>query len=320
MPSPEMPKSEMPKSEMPKSEMLVFDRSVVRHRRTRSLKSATEGDDGGLFLFHEVADRLFDRIIDVARSFDLAIDLTSRDGTLRNQLSRMDTVGTVLSADFSRGSSFQPSLILDEEHLPFREGIADLIISCLSLHWVNDLPGALVQINRTLKPDGLFQGAILGGETLHELRDCLMEAELDVTGGASPRVSPMVDLRDAAGLMQRAGFALPVADLDQITVRYEDPFRLMADLRAMGETNASLERQKHPTQRAVFFRAAELYRDRFGGADGRVPATFDVLFLHGWRPSNTQPKPLRPGSAAQRLADALDTDEQSAGDSAKPKN
>jgi len=198
---------------------------------------------------------------------------------------------------------------VDEEQLPHFEAQFDLIVSNLALHWVNDLPGALIQANRALKPDGLFQAAVLGGETLHELRSCLMDAELEISGGVSPRVSPMVDLRDAAGLMQRAGFALPVVDTDRITVTYEDAFRLMSDLRGMGEANAVLERRKSFTPRGLFLRAAQIYADRFAGPDGRIPATFEVLYLHGWRPSAAQPKPLRPGSAEARLADALDTDE-----------
>lgn len=301
---------------MTSQEMIVFDRSLVRKRRAQSLAAMRAGPGDGMFLFREVADRLVDRLKDVSRSFDIALDLSCRDGSLSRQLAAWSRVNQLVTAESASGSDFRPSLIVDEERLPFREGIADLIVSCLSLHWVNDLPGALVQINRTLKSDGLFQGAVLGGDTLHELRSCLMDAELEVTGGASPRVSPMVDLRDMAGLMQRAGFALPVADLDRLTVRYADPFRLMADLRAMGETNATLERHRHPTPRAVMMRAATLYMDRFGGTDGRIPATFDILFLHGWRPSNAQPKPLRPGSATRRLADALDGTEHSAGETA----
>ena len=212
------------------------------------------------------------------------------------------------------------SLVADEEWLPFREESFDLVTSCLSLHWVNDLPGALIQINRSLKPDGLFLSALLGGETLHELRTCLFEAEIAVTGGSGPRVSPLTDLRDAGALMQRAGFALPVIDADTITVTYASPFALMQDLRAMGETNAVLDRPKRGLRRDVLMRTAELYGSRHGLPDGRIPATFQVIYMHGWAPHESQPRPMRPGSAKSRLADALDTEEQQTGDHARPQS
>jgi SAM-dependent methyltransferase len=209
-------------------------------------------------------------------------------------------------------------VVADEEFLPFAEGTFDLVLSLLSLHWVNDLPGALLQAHRALKPDGLFLAAMLGGETLYELRACLLQAEGDIAGGVSPRVSPVAELRDVAGLMQRAGFALPVADADTVTVNYKNPLRLLTDLRAMGESNALIERSRAPLRRDVLMRALELYSDRFGYADGRVPATFQVIYLTGWRPHGSQPQPLRPGSAAARLAEALETEEKPAGDIAAP--
>lgn len=303
------------------NQMDVFDRALLRRRRERA--AARDGDAD--FLFRAVADRLADRLDDVSRRFGAAVDIGGRDGTLARLLLARDKADSAVVIDGAAGFAARartaglPALVADEERLPLAEGSVDLIVSNLALHWVNDLPGALVQINRALKPDGLFQAAILGGETLTELRHALMDAELDVTGGASPRISPMVDLRDAAGLMQRAGFALPVADLERITVRYEDPLRLFADLRAMGETNAARERLRRPTRRAVFQRALALYAERHADADGRVPASFDILYLHGWRPAQSQPKPARPGSAAARLADALDSEEHSAGDTAAPK-
>jgi SAM-dependent methyltransferase len=181
----------------------------------------------------------------------------------------------------------------------------DLVTALLNLHWTNDLVGALIQIRRMLKPDGLFLGALFGGETLTELRQCLMQAEIDFHGGAGLRVSPFADAIDGAGLLQRAGFALPVADVDRVTVRYDHPIKLMADLRAMGETNVLVERDRRPVTRAVIGRMSDLYRQRFALPDGRIPATFEIISLTGWAPHESQQKPLKPGSAKLRLADVL---------------
>ena len=202
--------------------------------------------------------------------------------------------------------------------LPFAPASFDAVVSALSLHWVNDLPGALVQARQCLKPDGLFLGAMLGGETLHELRAVLTEAESDVLGGAGPRVSPFAELQDAAGLMQRAGFALPVVDSDLLTVTYENAFLLMRELRGMGEGNAVAARRKSATPKSVFLRAAEIYQQRHSTPDGRIAASFQILYLTGWAPHASQQKPLRPGSAAHRLADALEATERPAGDIAAP--
>ncbi len=196
-------------------------------------------------------------------------------------------------------------LAADEEALPFGEATFDLVTSLLSLHWVNDLPGALAQIRLALKPDRLFLAAMLGGETLKELRQALAEAEIAVEGGLSPRVSPFAGVRDAGGLLQRAGFALPVVDTETLTVVYSDPLKLIADLRAMGETNAINERRRSLTRRATLLEAADRYRKAFADAEGRVPATFQVIYLTGWSPHDSQPKPLRRGSAKASLADAL---------------
>ena len=198
--------------------------------------------------------------------------------------------------------------IADAEALPFAAGSFDLVLSLLDLHWVNDLPGALAQIRHVLRPDGLFLGALLGGETLSELRAVLLAAEAEVSGGASPRVAPKVDLRDAGALLQRAGFALPVADADTLTVSYPNALALMRELRGMGEGNAVAGRSRRFTRRAVLLRAAALYEERFADADGRVPATFQVLYLTGWAPHDSQPRPLHPGSAQASLARALDAD------------
>jgi NADH dehydrogenase [ubiquinone] 1 alpha subcomplex assembly factor 5 len=207
-----------------------------------------------------------------------------------------------------------PAVVADEEFLPFAPQSFDLVLSAMDLHWVNDLPGTLIQIGRILKPDGLLLGAMLGGATLWQLREALAAAESEVEGGLSPRVSPFADLRDAAALLQRAGFALPVADSETIEVEYDNALALMRDLGAMGESNLIVERRRGLARRATFLRAAELYGERFALPSGRVAASFEVLFLHGWRPDASQPKPIKPGSAAARLADALGSTEQSAGE------
>ena len=189
--------------------------------------------------------------------------------------------------------------------MPFKDACFDLIISNLALHWVNDLPGAMLQANRALKPDGLFLASIFGGETLKELRQSLMLAENEINSGVSPRISPFADVRDVGALLQRAGFALPVADSDVITVSYEHPLKLLQDLRGMAESNAVFARHKAFTNKAVMLRAAEIYSENYGGDDGRVPATFQIIYMTGWRSHESQQKPMKPGSAKMRLADAL---------------
>ncbi|MDJ0684397.1 MAG: methyltransferase domain-containing protein [Alphaproteobacteria bacterium] len=301
----------------------VFDRDLVRRRRDRRAAGFCAVD----FLVREVADRLADRVADVARRFPVALDLGCHTGQIGAALQGRGGVETLVQCDLSpamaraadqSGAAPLPTLSLaaDEEALPFADNSFDLALSCLSLHWVNDLPGALVQVNRSLKPDGLFLGAMLGGATLAELRACLMEAEIEVSGGAGPRVSPFADLRDLGALMQRAGYALPVVDSEVITVTYENALALMAELRAMGEANAVVERARAPTARQVFLRAAELYQTRHAKPDGRIGADFEILYWHGWKPHQSQQQPLRPGAATTRLADFLDAEEISAGEKA----
>jgi SAM-dependent methyltransferase len=204
------------------------------------------------------------------------------------------------------------SVLGDEEHLPFRGERFDLAVSLLALQSVNDLPGALVQIRRALNPDGLFIGALLGGTTLNELRQAFTQAEAELEGGVSPRVAPFADVRDLGGLLQRAGFALPVTDSEVVRVRYGDPFALMRDLRLMGFTNSLSDRRKTPLRRATLLRMAQIYAERFADPDGRLPATFEIVWLSGWAPHESQQKPLRPGSAKMRLADALGVPENPA--------
>lgn len=302
--------------------MLVFDRDVVRRRRERAAPTW----DTASFLKREVAQRLVERLDDVRRTFPLAIDLGCHGGEVGMALRAPAGVARggveiLVSIDlawgFARRAAVQgPALVADEEALPIAPAKVDLVLSALALHWVNDLPGTLAQIRQALRPDGLFLAAMLGGETLWQLRRALAQAESDVEGGLSPRVSPFADLRDAAGLLQRAGFAMPVADSETIDVSYPDPLALMRDLRAMAESNAVRDRRRGLARRETLTRAAAIYADRHRGVDGRIAASFEVLYLHGWAPHAEQPRPLRPGTATARLADALGTGERSAGEKA----
>jgi SAM-dependent methyltransferase len=285
----------------------IFDRNLHRLRLGR----AARGYAG--FLKARAAGDAVDRLSDILHAFPLALDLGARDGAFARALPGTPAagrVGTVIEADLCEPMLRGPGrsalrLVADEERLPFKAESLDLVVSLLSLHWTNDLVGALVQIRRALKPDGLFVGSLFGAATLNELRQSLIQAEAEVCGGAGLRVSPFADGYDMAGLLQRAGFALPVSDVDKVVVRYEHPLKLMADLRAMGETNALVDRARKPLSRAVLARAFDIYRERYGLADGRIPATFEILTATGWAPHPSQQQPLKPGSAKMRLADAL---------------
>jgi SAM-dependent methyltransferase len=284
----------------------IFDRRLLRARRGRAAVGLHAHD----FLLREIAERLCDRLSDIARAFPLALDLGARDGILARTLNGRGGIETLIQSDAAlinaRGARHAgPALVADEELLPFPAQCFDVVASNLTLHWVNDLPGALAQIRHSLKPDGLFLASLFGAGTLAELRSALMEAELAETGGASPRVSHFADLRDAAGLLQRAGFALPVADVDTVTVTYGDFLALLRDLRGMGEANALFDRLRHPTRRTIFARAAAIYQQRFAEPDGRLRATFQVLFLTGWAPHESQQQPARRGSGKASLKDVL---------------
>jgi SAM-dependent methyltransferase len=285
--------------------LAVFDRATVRRHRDRAA-----ADFGRFsFLHEEIADRLVDRLDDTLRDYPLALDLGCHDGALARRLPGRKGIETVISADLSPAMAAlapAPALAADEEALPIAPGSVDLVVSNLSLHWVNDLPGALIQARMALRPDGLFLAAMLGGETLKELRDCLAQAEMEIEGGLSPRLSPFAGVRDAGALMQRAGFSMPVVDSDLVTVTYDHPLKLMADLRGMGESNAVAERRKGFSRRATLMTAAGIYFETYADADGRLPATFQVIYLTGWAPAPTQPQPLKPGSATMFLGDALD--------------
>ncbi|MBF0325677.1 MAG: methyltransferase domain-containing protein [Alphaproteobacteria bacterium] len=285
----------------------IFDRSLLRKRRDRAAKAFPSHD----FLVREAAERLADRLDDVTRRFPVALDLGCHTGELGQTLGKRGGIETLVQCDLSpamagrAARSGRITLAADEEWLPFADDSFDLVLSCLSLHWVNDLPGTLVQIRRILKPDGLFLAVMLGGDTLMELRQALADAEISVEGGLSPRVSPMAEVRDLGGLLQRAGFALPVADSEHLTVSYADPMSLLADLRGMGETNAVAQQRKGLTRRATLFAALARYPERFADSTGRMPATFQLLTMTAWKPHPSQPKPLAPGSAQTSLVTAL---------------
>jgi SAM-dependent methyltransferase len=285
----------------------LFDRKLHRTRLSRAAANFTRAD----FLKQRAADDVVERLAAINREFPIAIELGARNGLLSRALMRNGRPGQV--GQFVQTALSQAMLprtggarvMTDEENLPFAQGCADLIVSTLALHWVNDVVGALIQVRRTLKSDGLFVGSLLGGATLHELRQAFTEADLEHTGGAGPRVSPFIDASDAGDLMRRAGFALPVVDVDRVTVRYAHPLALLNDLRAMGETSVLCDRPRTPLSRSVLARMGQIYLDRFAGSDGRVPATFEIIGLTGWAPHPDQPKALKRGSATARLDDAL---------------
>jgi SAM-dependent methyltransferase len=292
---------------------LLFDRALLGRHRARAARHLADHD----FLLRHVADDLRERLSFVKRSFPLAVDLGAATGVLGDRIAELPSVGTVVHVEANAALAAHPSrpaVRADEEALPFADGSLDLVVSGLALHLVNDLPGTLVQIRRALKPDGLLLAAMLGGRTLHQLRSALVQAEADVTGGASPRVAPFADVRALGALLQRAGFALPVVDADELTVSYAGPLELMAELRAMGGANALVARSRRPLRRDVLGRAIEIYRQIAGevGGTGRVIASFEVVTLTAWAPHASQPQPLRPGTATHRLADALAPSEPTA--------
>jgi SAM-dependent methyltransferase len=263
---------------------------------------------GADFLLRRAAAELADRLLLVKRDFRVAVDLGSPGSQAAWALASDGGIDFVLRAaptDLSVGEGTYARAVVDEERSALGDASCDLVVSILALQSVNDLPGALVQIRRALRPDGLFLGCLLGGESLNELRQSLTTAESEILSGASPRVAPFADVRPLGTLLQRVGFALPVVDLDRAIVRYRDMFDLMRDLRAMGWTNALVARSRMPLRRDVLFRASQIYAERFADADQRLRATFDMVWLAGWAPHESQPKPLKPGSATMRLEDAL---------------
>ncbi|MGI9477676.1 MAG: methyltransferase domain-containing protein [Hyphomicrobiaceae bacterium] len=288
----------------------IFDRDLLHERRARQMRRSDRRSLPDFLLTHAVDD-VIDRLAMIKRPFTRALSVGSYHGVMARRLVAAG-VNDVVETDavaglLARDGTGATVVVADEEALPFAPGSFDLVVSVLALQYVNDLPGVLAQIQRLLKPDGLFMGVVLGGATLTELRQVMLAAEAEVSGGASPRIMPFVDVRDAGGLLQRAGFALPVSDAETLTVTYRSALDLMRELKAMGATNVLHERSRVPVSRGLIVRAAELYAERFPAGDGagRIAATFELVTLTGWSPDPSQQKPLQPGSAEVSLAKVL---------------
>ena len=291
----------------------VFDRQAVCHHKHRAAAALPSFD----FLLREAAERLVDRLLDIRRDFPLALELTTHGHVLRDairQESSIETEDSRPSINVLLHAQMAPAmlrgagplqLVADEEYLPIENSCLDLIVSSCGLHWANDLPGVLIQSRQALKPDGLLLVNFFGGNTLTELRRSLLQAEMEVEGGAGPRVSPFADIRDAGALLQRANFALPVADTETITVSYDSPLKLFRDLRGMGETNAVIGRRKSFSRRRTLMRACEIYESDHADESGRVPATFELITLTGWAPAKSQPKSAPRGSGQVPLIQVL---------------
>lgn len=280
----------------------IFDGDLIKQRLARAAASGME-----TFLLDRLIDDLLERLALVKRQFTSAADIGTPSPALTMRLRAAMQVQHL--APLAALAAPPPGRSMASEDLALEPESLDLVTSLAALHFANDVPGLFAQIRRALKPDGLFLCCLAGGETLHELRTCLTEAETEISGGASPRVIPFADVRTMGALAQRAGFALPVVDVERMTVRYGSMLALMADLRAMGATNALNDRSRKPVSRALILRAAELYAERFSDADGKIRASFDWIWVSGWAPHASQQKPLAPGSAKMRLADALNTKE-----------
>ncbi len=293
----------------------IFDRVLLQKRRKRALSQFSDHD----FLFTWANDRIAERLNDIKRSFPFALQIGGRSDSAafsKNQkidhLIAMDCNTHMLHGFGNR------SIVAEEDIFPFANHSLDLILSVLSLHSVNDLPGALIQMRRALKPDGFFVAAMFGGETLRELREVISEAEILTRGGVSPRVFPFADKQQMGSLLQRAGFALPVVDSEIITVTYDHMFKLLYDIRGMGESNIIEARDKAYVGRDFFSSAAKIYHDRYAEENGRITASFEIIFIAGWAPHESQQQPMKPGGADMRLSDALHTNEIDTGDKATP--
>lgn len=282
----------------------VFDTTQIERNRLRALK---HGDPRARFLLELAAEEFSERLSIIERQFEEAAELFGATGEVAaaalqtgkiKSLKRVETASVLLNGNES-------SVVAGYEEVPLEPQSLNLILSPLALHLINDLPGNLIQMRRALRPDGLLLAAIPGSGTLQELRDSLLTAEVELSGGASARIAPFADVRDIGALLQRAGFALPVTDVETYTVRYDSIFPLMKDLRAMGMGNALADRSREPLSKATLLRAAELYHERYSDPDGRIRATFNIIYASGWAPHENQQKPLKPGSAKMRLADAL---------------
>lgn len=295
----------------------LFDRALLRRRLARQAPGLAARD----FLSRLVARDLAERLEVIQRRFPVAAEIGARGPVVATAVLATGKLGALTQLALVSGLEPAPGAVLvvgDEELLPLAGSTLDLALSALSLHLVNDLPGALIQIRRALKPDGLLLAAVLGGRTLEELRQVFVIAEAETAGGVSPRVIPFADVRDLGDLLQRAGFALPVTDSQIVTVTYTDALALMRELQHLGWSNVLHERRPGPLGRRLLQRVVEIYGERFSAADGRIRATFEIVTLTGWAPHESQQKPLRPGSARRRLADALGTTEQSAGEATGP--
>jgi SAM-dependent methyltransferase len=291
----------------------IFDQRVLSQRRQRFAAEAKAHD----FLLARVAEDFTERLSIVRRNFAVAANFDACHGVVSRDIRRLPSVGTVYDVEATSALLTQcdgPAILAEIEAVPFAAGSLDLAVSALALQLVNDVPGTLAQIRRALKPDGLLLAALLGGETLKELREAWLIAEGEISGGASPRVAPFADVRDLGGLLQRAGFALPVADSDIVRVTYASPLALMEELQRMGASNMLTERRRVPVTKRLLLRAVEVYAERFGLADGRIPATFEIITLTAWVPHESQQQPLKPGSAKMRLSEALGVAEQPAGE------
>ncbi len=291
---------------------ILFNRTALQNQRDRHAHNLHKAD----FLFREVAERLAERLNDILRSFPIAADIGSHGGILGQILNGRGQIETLIETDFSqelaRMNPKRLSIVADEERLPLAPGKFDLILSSLSMHWVNDLVGTMIQINHALKPDGMFSSALFGPRTLHELRTCLLDAEMEITHSATSRISPFPEVRDIGNVLQRAGFSLPVADTEIITVDYQNPLKLLQDLRLMGESN-TLATGRRPLRRDVLERAMNLYIERFSNNNNRIAASFEIIYIHGWHPHKDQIQPLKPGSATHSLTDFLQTPPQKSG-------
>lgn len=286
----------------------IFDRALVAAHRHRALAN---NDPKAAFLLDIAAEEMAERLSVVERTFDTAVELHGATGATARAALATGKIGTMIRVESEKAYARPGETLIEAplEDVPLEPQSANLILAPLSLHLTNDTPGVFIQIRRALKPDGLFLAAIPGAGTLQELRDVLLAAEVEMTGGASPRVIPFADVRDVGSLMQRAGFTLPVIDAENYTVRYDSLFPLMRDLRAMGMSNPLAARGRMPLTRSFFLRAAEIYAERYSDPDGRIRATFSIIYASGWAPHESQQKPLKPGSAKARLADALKVDE-----------
>jgi SAM-dependent methyltransferase len=273
----------------PTAAPILFDRALLRTRENRARRLGVV-----TFLLDRVGEDMEERLRAVLREFKTAADVGTPGDQVREALA--GRVGRLARVDLPD---------VESEPLSLAPASLDLVVSALALQFVNDLPGVLAQIRRALKPDGLLLAAMIGGDTLTELRQSFAAAEAELESGVSPRVAPFADLRDVGALLQRAGFALPVTDVDRIVVRYDNAFALMADLRRMGATNMLVERRRTPSRRATLLRMAQIYTQRFADPDGRIRATFDVIWLSGWAPHESQQQPLKPGSAKASLAEAV---------------